>query len=302
MQVDLEDVIIARGITMMPLRCVLIFIGLVATPCVISGQSDDSAGASSNPPAQNQSAPKRLTRTDSVVVGAHLTPEEIEEGKINDAYQPLYHLSPQTDCPQITSLCESKIIPMAESSKFAETRNKFLFLANRDIAGCEMKAGKYEEAEARYRKLFDYMSVWPGNSDSDYPINFSSIGTAQLAQGRWKDAIASLEKSVEIFDQQIEKALHSDSEFSRNEYSKHLKRSQASARELLAAAYFRDGQQIKAIEILEKAYNEALDSDAKPSDIQQIIDAGRAVAAMVGDSTLQEKWNARTVPQKNGQQ
>ena len=67
-------------------------------------------------------------------------------------------------------------------------------------------------------------------------------------------------------------------------------------------AYFRDGRQSEAIETLEKAYNEALDSNAKPADIQQIIDTGRVIAATVGDSTLQEKWNARTAPQKNSQQ
>lgn len=287
---------------MTPLRYIRILFVLVAVPCAVSGQSANSAGTSPTPHTQNQSAPKRVTKTDSIVVGAHLTPEEVEDGKINDAYQPLYHLSRQTDCAQITSLCESKIIPMAESSKFPETRSKFLFLANRDIAGCEMKAGKYEEAEARYRKLFDYMPTWPGTSDSDYPINFRSIGTAQLAQGRWKDAIASLEKSVEIFDQQIEKALHSDPQSYREWQSKNLKWSQADARGFLGVAYFRDGRQSEAIETLEKAYNEALDSNATPADIQQIIDTGRVIAATVGDSTLQEKWNARTAPPKNSQQ
>ena len=162
-------------------RFVILLSCLMVSACRVQGQSGNSGGNTPSPAPQNQSS-KRLTATDSVVVGAHLTPEEIEDGKISDAYQPLYHLSRQTDCAQITSLCESKIIPMAENSKFPETRSKFLFLANRDIAGCEMRAGKYEEAEARYRKLFDYIPVWPGTSDSDYPINFRSIGTAQLGR------------------------------------------------------------------------------------------------------------------------
>jgi hypothetical protein len=87
------------------------------------------------------------------VVGAHLTPEEIEDGKINDVYQPIYHWNRETDCEQIVKLCETQIIPMTEHSKFDETRNKFLYLANRSIAGCEMKSGKYQEAEERYQKF-----------------------------------------------------------------------------------------------------------------------------------------------------
>lgn len=253
---------------MMSLRYFRILLVLVAIPCTVSGQPANSAGTKQTPDTQNQPIPKRVTKTDSIVVGAHLTPEEVEDGRINDAYQPLYHLSQQTDCAEIVRLCESKIIPMAEGSKFPETRSKFLILANRDIAGCEMKAGKYVEAEARYRKLFDYIPAWPGTSDSDYPINFRSIGTAQLAQGRWKEAIASLEKAVEIFDQQIEKALHSDPQSYREWQSKNLKWSQADAREFLGVAYFRDGRQSEAVEMLEKAYNEALDSNAKAGDIQ----------------------------------
>lgn len=243
----------------------------------------------------------RVTATDSIVVGAHLTPDEIEDGKINDTYQPIYHLNRQTDCGQIVSLCETKIIPMAEGSKFAETRNKFLFLANREIAGCEMRAGKYAEAEKRYRELFDYIPIWPGITDSDYPQNFEAIGTALLMQNRWKEAEEPLEKSIQIFDEQISKAAHSDLDFVRNEDSKNLKMSEAQTRNLLAAAYFRDGRQTEAMETLEKAYLEAIESSATPAMIQQIIESGRAAAKQLGDSAAKEKWDARTAPQAKSQ-
>jgi tetratricopeptide (TPR) repeat protein len=213
---------------------------------------------------------------------------------VEDAYQPLYHLKKPNDCAQIVQLCTSKIIPMAETSKFNETRNKFLFLANRDIAGCEMQSGQYQDAENRYHKLFEYMPVWPGISDSDYPINYRAMGTARLMQGRWKDAEEPLEKSIQIFDEQIERALHSDSEFMRNEHSKNLKMSQAQARNLLAAAYFRDGRQNEALEMIEKAYQEAILSNATPEMIQQIIESGRTASAAIGDAASEAKWEART--------
>jgi tetratricopeptide (TPR) repeat protein len=265
------------------------------------------AQSSAPPAADQQSSPDKqpatpkVKATDSVIVGAHLTPEEVEDGKINDAYQPLYHLNRQTDCPQIVSLCETRVIPMAEGSKFPETRDKFLFLANRDIAGCEMSAGKYAEAEQRYQKLFEYMQTWPGMNDSDYPQNFQAIGTARLMQGRWKDAEEPLEKSIQIFDKQIDEALHSDLEFVRNEHSKNLKMSEARARNLLGAAYFRDGRHADAMEMLEKAYREALESNATQGMIQQIIESGRAAAGQMGDVALKAKWDSRIAPASKGQ-
>jgi len=277
----------------------LVVFALNPWPRLLFAQTSTSGG---NPPATpNSKETPRVKATDSIVVGAHLTPEEIEDGKINDVYQPLYHWKQSTDCSKIIELCETKIIPMAENSKFEETKNKFLFLANRDVAGCELRTGKYAEAEQRYRKLFDYIPVWPGVADSDYPQNFREIGTALLMQGRWKDAEEPLEKSIQIFDEQIDKAMHSDLDFARNEHSKNLKMSEAQARDLLGAAYFRDSRQAEAMEMIEKAYEEAIQSSATPEMIQQIVENGRAAAKLMGDAAAQEKWDARTAHQEKSQ-
>jgi tetratricopeptide (TPR) repeat protein len=261
----------------------------------VASQATDQSSAIAPGTAKKPETP-RVTASDSIVVGAHLTPEEIEDGKINDVYQPIYHWSRQTDCPQIVMLCETKIIPMAEGSKFDKTRNKFLYLANESIAGCEMRAGKYQEAEQRYQMQFKYMTVWPGTTDSDYPENFRAIGTARIMQGRWKDAETSLEKAIELFGEQIDTAMHSDSEFFRNEHSKNLRVSEARVRNLLAVAYFRDGRETEAMGMLEKAYQEALQSSATPEMLQQIIESGRTAAAMIGDSSAKQKWDERNVP------
>jgi tetratricopeptide (TPR) repeat protein len=271
------------------LAAVLILIGNGAL-------AQDQKPEQSNPPTSStKSSPqKRVTAHDSIVVGAHLTPEEIEDGKINDVYQPLYHLRKPQDCTEIVNLCVTKIIPMVEQSKFEMTRNKFLYLANRDVASCEMDSGKYQDAEERYEQMFDFIKVWPGTEDSDYPINYRLIGSARLMQGKWKPAEEALEKSIAIFDEQIERALHSDSEFTKNEHSKNLKISQAQALDLLAAAYFQDDRKNEALETLEKAYQEAIRSSATPKMIQQIIDSGRRASAAVGDGASKAKWEART--------
>jgi tetratricopeptide (TPR) repeat protein len=267
----------------------------------IPAQTPNPSGTNPQGTTKKPDTP-RVTATDSIVVGAHLTLEEIEDGKINDVYQPLYHWKQSTDCANIVELCETKIIPMAENSKFEETKNKFLFLANRDVAGCEMKAGQYEEAERLYQKLLDLSSKWPSKSDSAYPQIYSSIGSARIMQGHWKDAEAALEESIRIFDEQIEKALHSDSEFLRNEQSEHLKRSEAHSRNILSSAYFWDGRRKEAMEMLEMAYQEALQSNATTEMIRQIIENGRTAARLMGDAAAQEKWEARTAPQVNSLQ
>lgn len=274
---------------------------LGAAPIRLPAQAPNATGTKPQGTAKKPDTP-RVTATDSIVVGAHLTPEEVEDGKINDLYQPLYHWKQSTDCPKIVELCETKIIPMAENSKFEETKNKFLFLANRDVAGCEMKAGQYERAEQRYLKLLELSSKWPGKSDSDYPQLYGSIGSARLMQGHWKEAEAALEQSVSIFDEQIEQALHSDSEFLRNEHSRHLKMSEAHSRNLLASAYFWDGRKKEAMETLEQAYQEALQSSATPEMTRQIIENGRTAARLMGDAAAQEKWEGRTAPLPSSQQ
>jgi len=116
-----------------------------------------------------------------------------------------------------------------------------------------------------------------------------------MMQNRWKDAEITLEKSIAIFEEQIDGAVHSDSEFFKNEHSKNLMMSEAAARNMLVVAYFRQGRQTEAMEVLEKAYQEALQSSAKPEMIQQIVESGRKPAAVLGDSAAKEKWDKRTV-------
>jgi hypothetical protein len=109
-----------------------------------------------------------------------------------------------------------------------------------------------------------------------------------MMQNRWKDAEITLEKSIAIFEEQIDGAVHSDSEFFKNEHRKNLMTSEAAARNMLVVAYFRQGRQTEAMEVLEKAYQEALQSSAKPEMIQQIVESGRKPTAVIGDSAARK--------------
>ena len=79
----------------------------------------------------------------------------------------------------------SEAIPPAEKSTFNVPRNKFLFLANRDIGNCYLAQQKFAEAEASFQSILQYAPVWPGTDDSAYPINFRQIATAQMGQQHW---------------------------------------------------------------------------------------------------------------------
>ena len=60
----------------------------------------------------------RLKSHDSVTVTANFTPEETEDGKINDAYQPVFSVEQKGDCETAVLRYNSEVIPLAERSKF----------------------------------------------------------------------------------------------------------------------------------------------------------------------------------------
>ena len=98
-----------------------------------------------NPSPQAQlPAPPKPARHDSVEVVAHLSPEEAEEGKLNDLYESVAQLQRKGACtPEIIQRYQSEVIPLVEKSTFNVPKNKFLFLANRDIGNCYMAQRRY---------------------------------------------------------------------------------------------------------------------------------------------------------------
>lgn len=133
-------------------------------------------------------------------VVAKLTPEEVEEGKLNDAYESIAQQQGKGTCsPEIIERYKSKVIPLAEKSAFNVPKNKLLFLASRHIGNCYLAQQNFLEAEASFQKILLYAPVWPGTDDSAYPIDFRQIATAQMGQQRWQAAEESLQKSVSLF-------------------------------------------------------------------------------------------------------
>ena len=175
------------------------------------------------------------------------------------------------------------MIPLAEKSTFNVPKNKFLFLANRDIGNCYLAQQKFAEAEASFQKILLYAPVWPGTDDSAYPINFRQIATAQIGQQRWEAAEESLKKSVSLFDPQIEKAMKSENEFSRTERAGNLLGSKARSIAYLGIVYLREGRTAEALKTAELAYYKATQPHVSSAFVSEVVKVGRSIAQASGD-------------------
>jgi tetratricopeptide (TPR) repeat protein len=243
--------------------------------------------------AQSPARPK-LARHDSVEVVAHLSPEEAEEGKLNDLYESVAQVQRKGTCtPEIIQRYQSEVIPLVEKSTFNVPKNKFLFLANRDIGNCYMAQRRYEEAEESFKKIMEYLPVWPGTDDSDYPINFRQIATAQMGQQHWEAAEESLNKSVALFNPQIERALKSDSEFSRTEHAGNLLGGKARSLSYLAIVYLREGRTTEALKAAELAYGEATRPHVQATFVNEVLKVGSSIAQQSGDESAVARWSQR---------
>ncbi len=248
------------------------------------------------PPSQPSGAPSSQ-RHDSIEVTVHLSAEDVEDGKLNDVYQDVYQsvaqLQRKTACtPEIIRRYESEVIAPAEKSSFDVPRNKFLFLANRDIGNCYLAQQKFWEAEAAFQKILQYAPVWPGTSDSAYPIDFRQIAEAQMGLQRWAAAEQSLLKSIALFDPQIARGEKLDAELQSN-FSLNYRGSQSRSSAMLAVVYFREGRTQDALKTVEKAYEEVTKYNLAPQYRSEVESIGKAIAEASGDLAAQQLWSQR---------
>ena len=271
-----------------------------STLCLFGLLLVHTPGFAQNPSPQTQLPTSRKpVRHDSVEVVAHLSPEEVEDGKLNDVYESIAQLQRKGTCTaEIIQRYQSEVIILAEKSIFNVPKNKFLFLANRDIGNCYMAQQRYVEAEQSFKQIMEYLPIWPGTDDSDYPINFREIATAQMGQQHWEAAEESLKKSVALFDPQIERALKSDSEFSRTEHAGNLLGSKSRSLSYLAVVYLREGRTSEALKTSELAYQDVTRPHVQATFLNEIVKVGNLIAQESGDEGAIAKWTQRS-PRKN---
>lgn len=248
-----------------------------------------------NPSSQTKSSDSsKPTRHESVDVVATVSPEEVEDGKLNDAYQSIAQQQRKGTCTAaIIERYRSEVLPLAEKAAFNVPKNKFLFLANRDIGNCYLAQQAFVEAEASFQKILQYAPVWPGTDDSAYPVNLRQIAIAQMGQQRWEAAEASLQKSLSLFDSQIDGALKSDSEFFRTTHTGNLRGSKATSLAYLGIVYLREGRTADALKTVDLAYAEAKKPNVSASFVTEVVQIGRSVAQATGDEGAIAEWSQR---------
>jgi tetratricopeptide (TPR) repeat protein len=247
-----------------------------------------------NPGAQTQApAPSRPTQHDSVEVTARISPEEAEEGKLNDLYQPVYALQRGGRCTaDIIRRYQVEVIQPAEKSAFNVPKSKFLFLANRDIGDCYLEFQKFPEAEASFQRALQFVSVWPGTDDSDYPILFRQIATAELGQQRLMEAEQSLLKSVALFEPQIAAGEKVDAKLKAH-LTRNYRGSQSLSYALLAVVYFREGRTQESLATMDKAFDEVTKYELDASYYNQVLELGKRIADASGDDSARQTWSQR---------
>jgi tetratricopeptide (TPR) repeat protein len=259
---------------------------LCAMPCF--SQVSSSQNSSTN--RSHAMSPKTQ---DSVTVTAHYSPEEKEDWKINQVYQPIFSLEEKGQCDVAIQRYRTEVIPLAEHSQFEIPKSKFLFLANRGIGDCDLIQRDYQDAEQHYRAAMRYLPVWPGTDDSDYPITFQEIAAAQIGQQQWAAAEDSLKQSLVLFDERIAKATKSTDTFTRTEYVGDLCGSKSRSLSYLAIVYFREGYTAEALATADSAYEQSTQSHVPASFVTEVVNVGRSIAHTSGDSAAIEKWSRR---------
>lgn len=249
-------------------------------------------------PQANPNAQKRVTSQQSITVEANSTPEENEEGNLNDIYQPVFAIQQQHDCQSAIDKYRAVVIPAAERAKFSKPKSKYLYLAYRGIGDCDMSLKNFAEAEATYQKLFEYLPVWPGTDDSDYPIAFRSVGDARMAQQKWKEAEEPLQKSISIFEDMIAFANKSDKDFVRNEMANNYRMSEDLSLYFLGVVYYREKRDSEALVVLERGYNQAVQYHAPTAIIKNIVDAGVTISVDSLDVSAGLTWSKRALSLK----
>ena len=238
----------------------------------------------------SQSPTKRPHVDQSIVVGAHLTPEEVEEGSINDIYQPIYYFQQTGDCEGIVRTAKSAVIPAAEQAKFETVRKKFLFLSYRSIGDCIFEAKEYAEAEQTYIKAVDYAD----KDDSSYAITFESIALCRMAQQHLESAEEPLRKAVSLLGDEITRLKKSDTYNADDIVTNDVRGSQDVALLYLAVLCFREERSSEALSLLDQAYGQAIKFQARAQIINRIVETGRAIATAVGDDGANATWTKRT--------
>src|ERR1700722_2463240 len=219
---------------------------------------------SSNPPSKDTDANGRVVSKQSVTVSAGFTPEQMEDDALNHHVANSFGCAADLDCQATTDKYKSDLIPAAEQAKFPRNKAKYLEIANDAIAQCDLKHGRYVEAERSLHQALTQAEVWPGKNDSAYPDLWLGLSLAQLSQEHWQDAAASATQAAAIHQTRIDNYSKILSTATDDAFADRMrgqirreKQQRATALSFIALSESREGNLDQATNMIEQAYQEA---------------------------------------------
>jgi hypothetical protein len=255
---------------------------------------------SSNPPSKDTDANGRVVSKQSVTVSAGFTPEQMEDDALNHHVANSFGCAADLDCQVTTDKYKSDLIPAAEQAKFPRNKAKYLEIANDAIAQCDLKHGRYVEAEQSLHQALTQAEIWPGKDDSAYPDLWLGLSLAQLSQEHWQDAAASATQAAAIHQTRIDNYSKILSTATDDAIADRMrgqirreKQQRATALSFIALSNSREGNLDQAANMLEQAYQEAVAGDAPPKDLRDIENFGARLATQTNNSAEAAKWAAR---------
>ena len=228
-------------------------------PCSAQGTSSSQESAAKSPDGRS-----RVQSHDSVTVTATYTPEEKEDWKINEVYQPIYWLEQKGDCETAIERYKTEVIPLAEQSKFEGPKKKFLSLANEGIGGCYMTQRRLCRSRGEVSTKYRLPASGRFELSNQFPRNWESTdGSAAL--GRCGGIAQEVRVSLLAY---------------------------------LAVVYLREVRTVEALKTVDLAYDEATRPNVPSTFATEIVKVGSMIAQAAGDEDARAKWSQRKPPEK----
>src|SRR5262249_4970795 len=159
-----------------------------------------------------------------------------------------------------------------------------------DMGTCQMALKQFREAEQTYQKGLDYLPATLGVADEEKAAALHSVGVARMGQQRWKDAEEPLLEAISIYDREIPLAYELEKESVEKAFSAKYRESQDRILNILAVDYFRQQRSGEALDLFERAYQQAVKFHASVAIVKQIVDNGKSVAKASGDTVAFATW------------
>jgi tetratricopeptide (TPR) repeat protein len=278
-------------------------IGIAAIAICLAALAPFAAAQSTPPPTtttppsstqgSKSKAPQRIPLT------IHVAPEGKEAEALTKLTTDALGDAKETDCPRIIETYETQLLPAAQKAKFPNNRADFVGIAHKSIGICQMKQGRYIDAEHSFEQALAQVKIWPGIDDHHYVDVLTLLSVAQLKQDHWKGAEDTAMQTAAFHERRI-KDYDLAMSHQTGEVADNIRKAKEDEQRLrsgsltgLAFLYQKDGDLDRAAITIEEAYQEALAGKLPKQFMDKIYGVGTHVAELRENRDDIAKWAAR---------